>query len=220
MLRIAGSKDRTPRSHSTMSRLPRWAMYSAAISHSSYVAVSPRLSSTGLPTVADRLQQREVLHVAGADLQHVGVLGDHVDVGHVDAPRSPPAARSRARTSARMRSPATPSPWNAYGEVRGLYAPPRSSVAPARRACSAAASVCSADSTAHGPAISVNVSGPTGTPPTEIVLVRTWFSRLTSLYGAVIRTTSADARQQADVDGLQHVVVADHADDGAGSPRG
>ncbi|CAA9288393.1 MAG: hypothetical protein AVDCRST_MAG41-4189, partial [uncultured Corynebacteriales bacterium] len=33
---------------------------------------------------ADRLQQREVLHVAGADLQHVGVLGDHVHVGGVD----------------------------------------------------------------------------------------------------------------------------------------
>jgi hypothetical protein len=29
MLRIAGSKERTPRSHSTMSRLPRCATYSA-----------------------------------------------------------------------------------------------------------------------------------------------------------------------------------------------
>jgi thiamine biosynthesis protein ThiI len=47
---VAFSKVRMPRSHSTMSRLPRWAMYSAAISHSSMVAFMPRLSMTGLPT--------------------------------------------------------------------------------------------------------------------------------------------------------------------------
>ena len=44
----------------------------------------PRLSITGLPALADRLQQPEVRHVAGADLQHVGVLGDDVDVAGVD----------------------------------------------------------------------------------------------------------------------------------------
>ena len=76
VLRVAGSKVRMPRSQSTTSRLPRWAMYSAAISHSSMVAVIPRLSSTGLPALADGLQQPEVRHVAGADLEHVGVLRD------------------------------------------------------------------------------------------------------------------------------------------------
>ena len=49
VLRVAVSKVRMPRSHRTMSRLPRWAMYSAAISHSSMVACMPRLSMTGLP---------------------------------------------------------------------------------------------------------------------------------------------------------------------------
>ena len=49
VLRVAVSNVRMPRSHSTMSRLPRWAMYSAAISHSSMVAFMPRLSRTGLP---------------------------------------------------------------------------------------------------------------------------------------------------------------------------
>ena len=48
VLRVAVSNVRMPRSHSTMLRLPRWAMYSAAISHSSMVALIPRLSSTGL----------------------------------------------------------------------------------------------------------------------------------------------------------------------------
>ncbi len=33
---------------------------------------------------AHRLQQREVLHVPGADLQHVGVGGDQVHAGRVD----------------------------------------------------------------------------------------------------------------------------------------
>ncbi len=46
---VAFSNVRMPRSHSTMSRLPRCAMYSAAISHSSIVAFMPRLSITGLP---------------------------------------------------------------------------------------------------------------------------------------------------------------------------
>ena len=49
VLRVAFSKVRMPRSQSTTSRLPRWAMYSAAISHSSIVELMPRLSITGLP---------------------------------------------------------------------------------------------------------------------------------------------------------------------------
>ena len=44
----------------------------------------PRLSSTGLPDSPDGLEQAEVGHVAGADLQHVGVLGDRRDVAGVD----------------------------------------------------------------------------------------------------------------------------------------
>src|SRR5215831_4546223 len=95
-----------------------------------------------------------------------------------------------SRTSASIARPAWPSPWNAYGEVRGLYAPPRNSVAPAFLAIRADARVCSAVSTAHGPAMSVNVSGPIGTPPTRTVVRRGWFCADTSLYGAVIRIVS------------------------------
>ena len=74
--------------------------------------------------------------------------------------------------------------------MRGLYAPPRSSDAPGRPGHRAAASVCSAVSTAHGPAMTVSVSGPIGTPATLITERSRWCSRLTSLYGEVIRTTS------------------------------
>ena len=55
-------------------------MYSAASSSSSIVALGPRLSSTGRVRFADGFEQPVVLHVAGADLQHVGVFGDEVDV--------------------------------------------------------------------------------------------------------------------------------------------
>jgi hypothetical protein len=65
-----------------------------------------------------------------------------------------------------MSRPFSPSPWNAYGDVRGLYAPPRRIVAPASLAIRQAATVCSSLSTAQGPAINVKVSRPMGTSPT------------------------------------------------------
>jgi hypothetical protein len=49
---------------------------------------------------------------------------------------SPVAARAAARCS----SAASPSPWKVCGEVRGLYAPPRSMAAPAARTARAASS--------------------------------------------------------------------------------
>ena len=51
--------------------------------------------------------------------------------------------------------------------------------------------VCSAVSTAQGPAMRVNVSGPIGTPPTRTVVRLAWFCAETSLYGAVMRMVSA-----------------------------
>ena len=53
-------------------------MYSAESSSSSSVADMPRLSSTGLRARPAALQQREVLHVARADLDAVGVLVDEL----------------------------------------------------------------------------------------------------------------------------------------------
>src|SRR5918999_573935 len=94
------------------------------------------------------------------------------------------------RTAARIFSPSSPRPWKAYGDVRGLNAPPRSNVAPAAWAICAACRVCSAVSTAHGPAMSVIVPGPIGTPPTRTTERVGWFSRLTSLYGTETRSTS------------------------------
>ncbi len=74
---------RIPRSHSITFGLPSLRMYSAAISSSSSVADSPRLSSAGPPGAADLGEQRVVLHVARADLDHVGDLQHGVEVAHV-----------------------------------------------------------------------------------------------------------------------------------------
>ena len=82
-----------------------------------------------------------------------------------------------------------------------MNAPPRSSDAPAARAIRAAARVCSGVSTAHGPAITVSVSGPIGTPATRMTERSRRCSRLTSLYGTEIRTTSATPRQPGQVQG-------------------
>ena len=61
----------------------------------------------------------------------------------------------------RRRRPSTPRPWNEYGEVRGLYAPPRSIATPASLTTRATSSVCSRLSTVQGPAIRPKCSPPT-----------------------------------------------------------
>ena len=80
VLRVAVSKVRMPRSQRITFGLPCATMYSADISSSLMVELMPRFSSTGRPQRAERFQQREVLHVARADLHAVGVFGDQVDV--------------------------------------------------------------------------------------------------------------------------------------------
>ena len=58
-----------------------------------------------------------------------------------------------AFASASRCRPSCPSPWNEYGDERGLYAPPRNIDAPAAATVCAVESVWSRDSTVHGPAI-------------------------------------------------------------------
>ncbi len=60
---------------------------------------------------------------------------------------------------------------------------PRRIVAPAAFAARVAVNACSSDSTAHGPAMIVNESRPTGVVPTFTVVVSGCRSRATILYG-------------------------------------
>jgi hypothetical protein len=140
-------------------------MYSAAISHSSTVALIPRLSSTGSPVAPTAWSSAKfcMLRVPICNMSAWRATTGTSAGLTTSVTNGRPVS---ARTSARISSAGSPRPWNAYGEVRGLKAPPRRIVAPASRAIRQAASVCSRDSTAHGPANSVTVPGPIGTPPT------------------------------------------------------
>ena len=76
-------------------------------------------------------EELEVLPVAGADLQDVRVLGDVVDVmfaEHLGDDLQAGFLLCQRRAAA---GPSLPRPWNSYGDVRGLNAPPRRIVAPA-----------------------------------------------------------------------------------------
>ena len=170
-------------------------MYSAASRNSSSVALRPRFSSTGLALLADRVEQVEVLHVARADLQHVGVLRDQRDL--LDAITSVTTARpvssrlgeqfkpllrqslERVRAGPRLERPA------AQADRAGLLAPRGRSPASALRL-----------STLHGPAITPTFVPPTrGLPAlTSGTTVRSFFTSVDAiLYGARIGTTLLDA---------------------------
>ena len=72
-----------PRSQRTTLSPPEEVTYSAASSHSSTVAESPLQNDAVVrarDSSADPLQQREVRHVAGPDLQDLRVLHDHLYV--------------------------------------------------------------------------------------------------------------------------------------------
>ena len=83
--------------------------------------------------------------------------------------------------SANSFRPSSSSPWKAYGEVRGLNAPPRRTRAPAAFTFSAASSSCSRDSIAHGPAMTTIRVPPIVTSPTRTSVGSSRTSRLASL---------------------------------------
>ena len=70
------------------------------------------------------------MHVSRADLDDVRDAGDLLHVARVEQLRDDRSPVS-SRASTRISSPFEPSPWNAYGDERGLNAPPRSIVTPA-----------------------------------------------------------------------------------------
>ena len=117
---------------------------------------------------ADGLEQREVLHVAGADLKHVGVRADQVDARRVDDLGDDRQADLRPDLGQDLQAGLAES----LERVRRGPRLERAAAEQARRrpalAISAAASVCSGVSTLQGPAISVTLTGPIGTPPTQM----------------------------------------------------
>ena len=105
---------------------------------------------------ADFFQKFEVLHVTGADLDHVYIfekrqLRMSMTSVTIGSPVFSLASSSRSMPCALI-------PWNAYGEVLGLNAPPRSMPAPAFLTSSATRQICSSDSTEQGPCDDLKVS--------------------------------------------------------------
>ena len=84
-----------------------------------------------------------------------------------------------------------PRPWKAYGEVRGLNAPPRRMVAPAALTASAVSNSCSRLSTEQGPAIIVSEPSPMTASSTRMTVSSGWNSREVSLNGRLIGVTDA-----------------------------
>ena len=153
---------------------------------------------TGRPVRPTRHEERVVLHVAGADLEDVGVLGDVLHLARLHDLGDDRQARPLARLGQEAQALARPRPWKAYGLVRGLNAPPRRIVAPAAFTASAVSKSCSRDSTAHGPAIRVNEPSPIATSPTRTMVSSGWNSREASLKGRLVRVTDSTAGQDAE----------------------
>ena len=83
-----------------------------------------------------------------------------------------------------MSSPSYANPWKEYGDVRGLNAPPRSTVAPASFTACATAEICSLLSTEQGPAIIASFLPPTTVFPILISLGAGWNARFAFLNGS------------------------------------
>ena len=110
-----------------------------------------------------------------------------------------PNASATRRSSGR---PSSPRPWKAYGEVRGLNAPPRSRRAPAWCAAAAAATRSGSFSTAHGPSIRVHSSPPTAMAPAGVSMVtgpRAADTRGLGSSAARIDSTASSAARRARV---------------------
>lgn len=118
-----------PRSQRITFGFPPARMYSAASNHSSTVADIPRLRKTGFfvwPTSFNNVKfcmlRAPICSMSACFSTSSTSLGSRTSV-QVAIP-------CLFAVFSRIFNPSSPSPWNAYGPVRGLKAPPRSSFTP------------------------------------------------------------------------------------------
>ena len=186
--RVAVSKVLIPRSHRMIWSLPSLAMYSAESSHSSIVLDKPRLRSTGRPHFPTSCNRSKfcMLRAPSWMMSATSRTSSNWRMSMHSVTIGRPVS---ARASARMPSAGLPSPLKAYGDVRGLYAPPRRNVAPTAAQTRAVSMVCSRVSTVQGPAISAKCSPPILRPAISSTRSSRWNSRETSLNGLRIGST-------------------------------
>ena len=93
--------------------------------------------------------------------------------------------------SKRRSRPCSWRPWNAYGEVLGLKAPPRRKAAPERFTSSATSVICSFVSMEQGPAMTWKLPPPIFLPQTSMTVSSGCMERFAFLYGSRILRTSS-----------------------------
>src|SRR5438477_2216806 len=167
VLRVYVSKVRIPRSQNIRLQLPLESTYSPASSHSSIFMESPRFNKIGFFVLAAPISNWKfcafLAPICKMSAYSATISACASDNNSVIIAR--PVSR---RALARSLSPFSPSPWNSYGEVRGLNAPPRKTVAPASLTAFAVAISCFSLSTEHGPAITWNFRPPITLPRTSM----------------------------------------------------
>ena len=171
--------------------LPPASMYSADSSHSSIVAEMPRLSSIGLARVG---RARAAASSSACCARRPAGCRAYCSISSICAISMTSVTSLRScRSAARAQHLAGPlrrGPGSCTGELRGLNAPPRSTLAPARLTAAAVVSTCSSDSAEHGPAMTITSSPPIRTSPIVMTVFSGLNVRLASLYGSLMRSTS------------------------------
>ncbi len=110
------------------------------------------LEQYGSMRFADFGQQDKVLHVAGTDLNHVGILGNQFDIARI-GDFGNHRHLGRASSGLQNLQALFAQSLKCIRLVRGLYAPPRKMWAPDRLTAAAMRSIRSGSSTEQGPAI-------------------------------------------------------------------
>ena len=145
-------------------------MYSADMIHSSNVALNPLFNKIGffVPAPTFFNKSKFCMFLAPICIKSTFSLNSSRYWASINSEQigSPVAFLAATKIS----NPEEPIPWNAYGEVLGLKAPPLKIFAPAFLAALAISITCSSLSTEQGPAIKARLSPPTLTPATSTIV--------------------------------------------------
>ena len=213
MFRVESSKSGPRARRGSPRGCPAARTYSADISRSLTVALMPALQEDGRPGPADLLEQVEVLHVPGADLDDVGVALDQLDLAGVhdlgDDRHAEPLAGGLEDLQAVLAQP-----LEAVGAGPGLERAAAEDVGPGLldRLGDLDRGIASL-SMAHGPAIIIRWPPPTLTPlmsNDRVLGVELAAGELERLED---RHDLLDPGDRLERLGLELVLVADDADD-------
>ena len=184
------SNVRIPRSQRMTFSFPPAIIYSADMIHSSIVLESPLFNKIGFwifPTAFRR--EKFCIFLAPIWIRSTCSTNSSICSASISSLTIGSPVCLLASTISLI--PSVSSPWNAYGEVRGLYAPPLNISAPAAFTSFAISQICSLLSTEHGPPMTTIFSWPPiFTPATSTTVSSGWNIRFAFLYGAAILVTS------------------------------